>query len=209
MASLFGNLFGSSTGTTTSQSSPWSVQQPFLADTFQQANQLYNRGAYQGPFIGQQSPFTVQYQNMAAQSATDPRANPYLGAFVNDALGQVRSQFNSQYGGPAGQNVNNSGFQEQLARTLGNVALPIYANAYNQGLSNLQAAGQSQEARSQAEAEAQQQAYMSPWSNLANYRNAIAGAYGGTQQTPYYTNNSANTLGLGIGAASLYSLLSQ
>jgi hypothetical protein len=242
--------FGGSSGTvnTTSTSSPWGPQQPFLQNVFQGAQNLYNQGPYSGPFIGQQSPFTSQYQNLAAQKSLDPNSltaqgqnqlsatisgqylnpssNPYLGAYVNDALGQVNSQFTGMYGGAAGNNINNSGFQEGLARTLSNTALPIYANAYNQertnqlnasqaapgmdyaNLTGIQAAGASQDARSQAEAQAQQQAYMSPWSNLANYRNAVSGAYGGSQtgQTPYYTNPLGNILGAGIGATALNSL---
>jgi hypothetical protein len=209
---------------------------------FSRANTLYNQGPYQGPFIGQQSPYTVQAQQMLAQKATDPNSlaaqsqrqlgstiagdylnpnsNPYLAASVQDALGQAKTAFMSQYGGQAGQNLGNSGYQEALARGLGATATNAYMGAYNTERANqlaavgmapqydyLQAnalfgAGKSAEERSQKEAEAQQAQYMAQWNNLANYLNAIKGDYGATVTTPYHTNPFGQGLGgaLGVGA---------
>lgn len=70
----------------------------------------------------------------------------------------------------------------------------------------LMMAGQSQEQRSQMEANAQQQAYNAPWQNLQNYYNIINGQYGGTQQSPYYTNPLASLMGLGLGGLGMYNM---
>lgn len=221
---MSGNLFKGSTGTTQTQSAPWSVQQPYLADTFAQAQGLYNRGPYQSPFtssIIQQgtnpnSATALGQQQLASTiqgNYLTPDTNPYLKASVQDALGLAGSTFAGQYGGPAGANLNNSGYQEALARGLGAVATNAYSNAYQQERGNQLAASQAAPGIDQGRIAnlnaadlAAQQAYMSPWSNLANYRNAVAGAYGGTQQTPYFTNPASNAIGLGIGAGTIYSL---
>lgn len=229
---MSGNLFGGSANTVQTQSTqaPWAGQQPFLSDIFSQANGLYGRGAYQGPFIGQQSPYTVQGQQYAAQQSSpggvmydtaqgkylNPNTNPYFSQGLSDSLGLAGSAFARQYGGPGGQNLDNSGYQEALARGLGGVASQAYSNLYNterqnqlnavnQNAANLYGAGQSAEQRSQLEAGAQQQAYMSPWSNLANYKNAVSGNYGsqGTATEPFYTNPLSNIFGLGLGAYGL------
>src|SRR5690348_9999527 len=136
---MSGNLFDSS-DTDYSKKSPWAAQEPYLGLGFARADQLYGRGPYQGPFIGEQSPYTVQAQKMLADKANDPNSltalsqrglastiagdyldpnsNPYFSQAVSDALGQAKAQFISQYGAN-GDNRFNSGYQEALARGLG------------------------------------------------------------------------------------------
>lgn len=244
---MSGDLFGSQAHQTNSSGSkdPWSNQAPYLNNSFGYAQQLYNQGPYQGPYIGNQSPYTQQAQQQLAQQNLggqaqhtlsdtisgkylDPSTNPFTAGYANDALGQVRAQFAKQYGGDAGQNLENSGYREQLARSMTQAALPIYSNIYSQerqnqlaasgaapqfdlsNASNLLAAGQSQEQRSQQEVQAQQQQYQAPWANLQNYLQAINGNYGGQtqQQSPYYTNPLSSLIGLGIGGSSLYNMWS-
>ncbi len=60
----------------------------------------------------------------------NPNSNPYFASSVNDALGLAKSQFLGTYGGAAGSNVDNSGFQEGLARTLGQQATNAYSTNY-------------------------------------------------------------------------------
>lgn len=218
MSGSLGSVFGGSSHTTTSTQAPWGPQQSYLKDVFGQAQGLYNQGPFQGPFIGQASPYTAQGQQMLSDIGTgkigpNVNNNPYLQSSIQDALGQASSAFAGQYGGPAGQNVNNSGYQEALARGLGAVATNAYSNAYGTEMNNLynragalMQAGQSQEARSQAEALAAQQAYMSPWSNLANYHNAIGGNYGATMTQPYYTNPLASAMGMGMAGMGMYGM---
>jgi hypothetical protein len=179
---------------------------------------LYNRG----PFSYAPSSNTRLAETMTAQKSQDPnsltaqsqrqlgdtisgkyldpKTNPYLEGSVNDALGLAKSQFLGLYGGGAGNNVGNSGFQEQLARTLANTALPAYQNAYAQERQNqlnamnlappmdyaninpLMTVGASQDARNKA-------AFQSPWENLARYQASITGNYGGvgvgTREQPW------------------------
>jgi hypothetical protein len=197
--------------------SPWGPQQGYLQDVFNQGQNLYN----QGPTTYRASPLTTQAQSIVsglnnpnslyAQSQRqlgdtisgkylDPNTNPYLSSSVNDALGLAKTQFAGLYGGPAGQNVGNTGFQEQLARTLGQVATNAYSGAYGQERQNQLNAAQlgGQFDLSQANAlsqlgqqdlQLQQMNAMSPWQNLAAYQQAVSGNYGGTstgyQEAPW------------------------
>src|SRR6185312_1689486 len=150
VGSLLSKGGGSSGSTTTTQNtSPWTGVQPYLLDLFKQSQGVANRT----PFDYAASPFTTQAQNLTVQKALDPNSlvgqsqgllgntisgqylspdsNPYLKASVQDALGLAGSAFAKQYGGPAGQNLGNSGYQEALARGLGATATNAYSNAYN------------------------------------------------------------------------------
>lgn len=239
-AGAVGSLFGGSKGGTTQavqSNSPWAGAQPHLLNLFQGAQNLYN----QGPFSYTPSPFTTQAQNLMVQRAQDPNSitgqtmgqlgdtisgkyltpdsNPYLKASVEDALGLAGSAYAKQFGGAAGQNLGNSGYQESLARGLGAAATNAYSNAYGQErqnqlnamqlaptLGNLDAS-QLAGVGGQQEALAQQQ-YQSPWQNLAQYQAMISGQPGGSSvtQQPYFTNPLANALGLGLGGVSLYKM---
>lgn len=213
-----------------SQQAPWATQQEPLFQLFHNAGRLYN----QGSFNYAASPYTQQAQGMTANTALDPnsltnqsqrqlgdtisgkyldpKTNPYLEGSVNDALGLAKSQFLGLYGGDAGQNIGNSGFQEQLARTLANSALPAYQNAYSQERQNqlnaMNLAPQFDYANANAlagvgaqdEARALQQ-YNSPWQTLGQYQGAIAGNYGGVTdyQQPYQSQlwNTTNNMAFG------------
>jgi hypothetical protein len=199
----------------TSSSSPWSVQQGYLHDLFGYGKQLYQNG----PTTYQASPLTTQAQSIVSGNSNpnslygqsqsqlgdtisgkylDPNTNPYLSSSVNDALGLAKTQFAGLYGGPAGQNVGNTGFQEQLARTLGQTATNAYAGHYGQERQNQLNAAQlgGQFDLSQANAlsqlgqqdlQLQRMNALSPWANLAGYQGAVAGNYGGVgvSQNPW------------------------
>ncbi len=236
-------------GTTTSVSTQEPFNAPYIRWGDINAADVLARGPYTGPYVADQSPYTQQAIQMQAQRGLngspltsayqqnltdtlngkylDPSTNPYLSGAVNDALGLASSNFMGTYGGSAGGNINNSGFQEGLARTLGNTALPIYAGAYQnarqnqmqaaalapnaiaqdyQNIGAVAGAGQAQDAHQQALVNAQQLAFNAPWSNLSNYNQIVSGNFGGTQssQNPYFTNPLANAIGLGTGALGLY-----
>lgn len=243
---------GGGVQTVTQNADPWSGVQPHLTNLFTRAESLYNQGPYD--YSGNQSPYTRQAQDLTVQRALDPNSliarsqgalsntlagnylspefnpflgrNPYLEGTVNDALGQVKSQFAGLYGGAAGQNVNNSGFQEQLARTLSDTALPYYMQDYNRQRDMYQQERQNQLNATQiapgldyaniaplagvgAEQEALNRAqYLSPYEALQQYQSALQGDFGGTRttSTPYYTDPLGRALGLGIGGMSLYNL---
>ena len=59
--------------------------------------------------------------------------NPYLEGMVGNAMKQVGSQVNSQFGG---SNYGTTANQETLANSLGNTATSMYGNAYNTDQAN-------------------------------------------------------------------------
>lgn len=220
MSSIFG---GGGTVNTVQKSDPWAGQQPYLYDVFNRAGAAANQPI---------SPYTLQSRDLIAQRALDPNSligqsqsvlgntisgkyldpssNPFLAKSVSDALGQAGSAFAGQYGGAAGQNLGNSGYQEALARGLGAVATNAYSNAYSQERQNQLNATQLAPSLDYANlnalgavGEAQNQ---DPWTKIANYSQAVNGTFGGSSQgqSPYYTNPIANALGLGLGGAALY-----
>jgi hypothetical protein len=238
IGALTGKKGGSTT--TTQNTAPWIGQQPYLTDVFERAQGLADRG----PFSYAPSAFTTQAQQMQAQRALDPNSavgraqgvlgdtisgrylspetNPALRASVQDALGLAGSAFAKQYGGAAGQNLGNSGYQEALARGLGATATNAYADAYGRerqnqlnamqlapslGMADVAQLGQVGAAQ---DALAQQQ-FNSPWENLSKYQAAISGQFGGsgTTQTPYFQNPLATAMGMGIGGLSLYNGMNQ
>lgn len=224
------DLFGKSQGTTQTQgsNSPWSGVQPYLTDVFAQGKANFSQGA---------SPFTTQAAQMQAQRAQDPNAlvgqaqrqlgstiqgqylnpdsNPWLKNSVQDALGLAGSAFEKQYGGNAGGNLSNSGYQEMLARSLGNVATNAYSNAYgNERQNQMAAIGMApglDYANTGALAGAGALQDSALWSPLAQYQASISGGLGPfgqqTGQQPYYQNNTLGTLGAitsGLGAYKLF-----
>jgi hypothetical protein len=214
--------------TSTAKAEPWSGVQPHLLNLFGRADTLYNQGPYD--YLANQSPLTKQAQDLTVQRSLDPNSlvsrsqgvlgdtisgeyltpdsNPFLRGAVQDALGMAASTHAGQFGGAAGSNLSNSGYQESLARGLGAAATNAYANAYGQERQNqLQATqlaptmdfaninpiagvGAQQDAINQRQ-------FMSPWENLSRYQGMLAGNFGGTttQQTPYFTNPTAGALG--------------
>jgi hypothetical protein len=182
----------------TQTSAPWGMQQAYLMDSFQKANAAANN-PYRGQMLS--SAGTGQLGDTIRGQYLDPSSNPFLGRYVNDALGQVKSQFAGQYGGQAGSNLGNSGYQEMLARTLANTALPIYANAYGQERQNqLQAAGLA--------SEVDRANMTNPFAPLAAYHQIVGGNYGGTATTnqPYFTNPIGGALGGALAGGQLAGL---
>lgn len=233
-SSLLSKGGGGGGGTTTQNTDPWVGVQPHLSELFRDAAAKYQGGAYN--YLGNQSPFTQQAQALTAQRAMDPNSligrsqsmlggtiagnyltpdsNPYLKASVEDALGLAGSSFAKQYGGPAGQNLGNSGYQESLARGLGATATNAYANAYGQERQNQLNASQLAPSMDFANLQAlagvgaqqealQQQQFNAPWENLQRYQSLISGQPGGSQSSPYFTNPLANAMGLGLGGMTL------
>jgi hypothetical protein len=159
---------------------------PYLSYGLGQAQNIYNANQNQSnPTFNAGEGYL---QDTLGGKYLSPDSNPYLRESVNNALGLAGSAFASQYGGAAGQNLDNSGYQEALARGLGGVATNAYSNAYGQERQNQQAAAGMIPAFSSFAA---QQPYM----GLQNYMAAINPALqfgnqsqSGTQQNqqPYY-----------------------
>ena len=219
-------------------SEPWKGAQPYLHDVFGRAQGMVNQGAYGGPFIGAQSPYTQQAIGQQAQMAGDPNSlismgqrelgdtiggkylsidgNPAAQAAINAAQRTVSKQF-------SGDNYGSSANREWLGRGVGEAVSPILMQERQNQLQAIQAApglqmantnllygaGAAQDARSQAEADAERARYEASWDPITRYSQLINGtaAQGGQSQTsqqPIYSNPLSSALGLGIGGLSLY-----
>lgn len=115
------------TTTTTQDLAPW--LQPYAQQNVAQGSNILSQLPSSGPLLSAS-------QNEAMKTINgdylNPNSNPYFASSVNDALGLAKSQYAGMYGGQAGSNINNSGFQEGLTRTLGQLA----TNAYSQNYQN-------------------------------------------------------------------------
>lgn len=226
-----------------SDKAPWAGVQPYLLQQLGAAQNLYNQNPggynYQAnlPQATQQAwtqgqaaannpnGLVAQGQNALGYALDpahlNPESNPAFAQSVQNALGRAGTAFEGQYGGPAGLNLNNSGYQQNLAEGLGRAATQAYANQYNQNETNalnaaLQAPGLQAANASQLYNIGQQQQqlglsqFQSPWNQLGNYTQAIGGGlqgFGsqtGTNQTPYFTNPLGSLGGAALGIGQLY-----
>lgn len=149
---------GQGSTTTTGQNVPWTPQQRYLGQVWEQAHDIWGANPspqyYPGQTVAGQSPFTQAGINRMAISGLDPNSltnqsvgefgktvrgdyldpstNPYLKASVDDALGQVQGKVSGLYGSRGGNNYGSSAHEEFLTRNLAATALPIYAQNYQQ-----------------------------------------------------------------------------
>lgn len=199
-----GGKGGSGKQTVTQKSEPWSAAQPWLRDVFQQAGNKYYEGAYGGPFIGAQSPYTAQAINQQAAMAGDPNSlismgqrelgdtiggkylsidsNPAAQAAMNAAQRAVSKQF-------SGDNYGSSANREWLGRGVAEAVSPMLMQERQNQLAAIQAApglqmantnllasaGAAQDARSQAEAQAGRAQYEASWDPITRYSQLING----------------------------------
>lgn len=237
LAGGLAGLFGGSkqAGNVTTTSAPWAGVQPYMLNLFSGASGL----AGQQPFGYGASPYTTAGEMGIAGNAANPFAptnlansqlastiqgnylnpstNPYLASSVNDALGLAKSQIAGMYGGAAGQNINNSGFQENMARGLGAAATNAYLQNYSterqNQLNSLQLAPTLQNANPQAlmgvgqtEEQRALNQYNSPWQNLFNLQSTLGLGQGYPQSSqPYFTNPTASALGGAMAGAQIAS----
>lgn len=212
---------GSKQGSTSSSSAPWEGQSPYLEMLFHRANKLYG-----------QNGISREAQNLAIQRARDPNSiigrtmsgiddtvsgrylspetNPYFKDAVGDALGLAKGQIMSQFGGAAGQNVSNSGFQEHLARTLGSLATNAYADNYARERQNQLNAFNLVPSLGMLDANVLSGVDQDRWARLARFQQAVSGGnFGSTNQTPYFTNPISGALGGALSGGILAQMMSK
>ena len=124
----------------------------------------------------------------------NPNSNPYFAQSVNDALGQAGSTYLGYYGGPAGLNMGNTGFQEGLARGLGATA----TNAYN---TNYQAERGRQSAMASGAPQLVSQANAAMFSPNQSFAGLIPGFT--STSVPYFTNPIGGALSGALGGYAL------
>jgi len=76
--------------------------------------------------------------NVLSGQYLDPASNPYLQPYARQAIGDVTNQFNSMMSRAGRGNFTGGDAQQNLAQGITSAAAPIYFNAYNQGMSQLQ-----------------------------------------------------------------------
>lgn len=121
-----------------------------------------------------------------------PDSNPFLKGTVDDALGQVKSQLNSQF---KGADFGSSAHQEWLGRGLANTALPFYNQNYQQERNR-------QFGAATAAPDYTQSVTASRFAPLNQYAGLLKG-WGSQTSQPYFENKLGNAFG---GAMTGYSL---
>ena len=228
-----GMMSGKKSGSTTTTNEPWAGQQPYLTDLYSRAGAQSNQPFYSPTTTGLQNQYLSGSQNLAS-GGTSPLfnqasgelsktlaggySNPFAGSMMTDAANMARSSINSQF---QGDNFGNSSHQERLGRGITNAIMPYASQMhenernrqmgaaqlapvfgsqeFNQDLARVGQLGQATQASAGFD--------QAPWDALQRYQSLISGGgYGQTTQ-PYYTNQGANALGMGLGGLALYNQL--
>lgn len=200
--------------TTVQSNEPPAFARPFLEQGLQAAGGILNQGfnpqtqailRARGLFG---SPVTNEAQNLAASTLRGDslNSNPFLDRSIQDTLGLVRSQINSQFAGRGGNDFGSSAHQELLGRGLTAAALPFqFQNFENERGRQFQALAQ---APALAGLDIQnlgllQQADNTPFDFLRQFQQIVGGltpGLGGTSttQTPFFTNPVNSAIGGGL-----------
>ena len=162
----------SGTSTVTSNSAPWSGQQPFLQTGFQQAQNLLNQGPQQYFPNSTVTPFSNQTEQALGgieQRATDPNSliggaqrqlgqtingdylnagNPYFQNMVDRAMNAIQPRISAQFagGGRYGSGAHAQALASAGADTAGQLAFQNYGQERQNQLSALNFAPQLQNA---------------------------------------------------------------
>lgn len=211
---------------------PDSTVTPF-APQQQQAIDLTTQRAVNGSPVNQAN--SGMLTNTLNGNFLDPNSNPYLRSTYDQAAKSVTGTVNGSFGqgGRYGSGLN----QDTLERNLNGLATNIYGGNYtNERNNQLKAGVEAPTAASQdytdlgalanagAQVQGQNQAGLTdqvnrynfnqqqPAQNIASYiglLNGSGGQYGGQSTTsPYYQNNAANALGMGLGGVGMLSGMS-
>ena len=240
-------------GTTTTKTEPPDYVKPYAQAYLQQAANVANQGysPYTGARVADFTPdqnLGFGYTNQVAQNSfpladqanrslsdtingkyLTADSNPYLKGAVDQALGGVQSQVNSQF---AGNNYGSTAHEQWLGQNLANTALPIYAQNYqnernnqlqasmyapglvNSNIANLNASGQQQQALNQNLNDLGYNEYQTalgfPYQQLNTLGSALqaTSGYGTTTgPNPYQTNGLAAGLGGAATGAGLGTML--
>lgn len=247
-------MAGSSGGdTTTTKTEPPDYVKPYAQAYLSQATNVANQGysPYTGARVadftpdqnlgfgmtGQAAQDSFPLANQANRSLSDTingnyltaDSNPYLKGAVDQALGGVQSQVNSQF---AGNNYGSTAHEQWLGQNLANTALPIYAQNYqnerqnqlaasqyapglvNSNIANLNASGQQQQTLNQNLNDLGYNEYQTalgfPYQQLNTLGSALGASSGygtSTGPNPYQTNKLGTALGGAASGAAIGSMI--
>lgn len=206
-------------GNTTNTQTPPQYMFPYIGTALGQAGNLLQTGGpqyYPGQQVASFNP--AQQAAMGGtlnldQNLMQGSGNPYENAMFNQAAQATQGQLSSEFAG-SGRNLDAS--MPLRSDQLNNLATNFYGNNYQNSIQNAlgasnQALGIGSQIQNQSQnlIDASQKAYnynqQLPFSNLQQYESFLSGVQPGQQtSSPYFTNPTANTLGAGLAAASIY-----
>lgn len=195
---MVGGSKKSGSATSTQDSSPWAPTQPYWNTLFGAGNRIpYEPN---GPDLS--SAAADPLRSTIRGDYLNPSTNPFFQSAVSDALGLAKSQFAGQYGGDAGGNLGNSGYQEMLARTLGQVATNAYSDQYNRERQNQLSAAGGAPAFDMGSLQV-------PFAPLQQQAALLSAAGGGSTNAsqPIYTNPLAGALGGALAGGQLAGMM--
>src|SRR5262245_40561795 len=126
------------TSTTTYDTAGLKEARPYVVGQLgqtQQAQQNMQAGLAPGGIVNQGQNFM---SDVLGGKYLDPASNPYLQKYAQGAIGDVTNQFNTMMSRAGRGNFTGGDAQQQLAQGITAAAAPIYFNAYNQGMAQLQ-----------------------------------------------------------------------
>lgn len=206
-------------GNTTNTQTPPQYMYPYIGTALGQAGNLLQTGGpkyYPGQQVASFNP--AQQAAMGGTLNLDKNlmqgsGNPYENAMFNQAAQSTQGQLASEFAG-SGRDI--TGSMPLRAQQLNQLGTDFYGQNYQNDIQNaMQAAnqrlgiGNQIQNQSQNEINASKAAYnynqQLPFSNLQQYESFLSGLQPGQQtSSPYFTNPTANTLGAGLAAASIY-----
>lgn len=219
MSSMTGKGGSAPAGQTTTTQAPPSYMDPYIGTALSQAGSLLASGGpqyYPGQTVAgftptQQKAFTGLTN--IDQNLMQGSGNPYENAMYQQAAGATQNQLTGEYAG-MGRNAAESA--PLRSEQLNNLATSFYGNNYQNDVNNMLTAGQNmlamgnqqqQEAQNQINANVNKYNYyqQQPYQQLQQFEQFMQGVNPGSQTTsPYYTNPTANALGMGLTAEQLY-----
>lgn len=203
---------------TTTQTQP-SYMYPYIGTALSQAGSLLGSNGpqyYPGQTVAGFS--DPQQQAFAGLTNIDTglmqgSGNPYEDAMFHQAAGATQNQLSGEF---AGMGRNAAASEPLRAEQLNNLATSFYGNNYQNDVNNAMNAGQNllgvgnqvqQEAQNQINANVAKYNYYQqlPYQQLQQYEQFLQGVNPGQQtSTPYFTNPTANALGMALAAQKLY-----
>jgi hypothetical protein len=124
--------------TTTYDTAGLKEARPYVVGQLGRTDEAYGNmqaGLQPGGMVGMGGDFM---RNVLQGQYLDPASNPYLQKYAQGAIGDVTNQFNTMMGRAGRGNFTGGDAQQNLAQGIMSAAAPIYFNAYNQGMGQLQ-----------------------------------------------------------------------
>src|SRR5262252_2191293 len=128
----------SKTSTTTYDTAGLKEARPYVVGQLGRTDEAYNNmqaGIGDSGIVGQGRQFM---SDVLGGKYLDPATNKYLQQYAQGAIGDTTSAFNTMAARAGRGNMTGGDMQQNLAKGIMSAAAPIYYDAYNRGMSQLQ-----------------------------------------------------------------------